>query len=93
MQFCEELGIGPYLDVVVASGEVGFQKPDPRLFEIACERMKISPHEILHVGDSVEDVVGGRAAGFSVALLVRKGESTASEVPVIRNLGEVLAHV
>ncbi|MBI3670373.1 MAG: HAD-IA family hydrolase [Acidobacteria bacterium] len=87
--FCEELGIGTYLDVVVASGQAGFQKPDPRLFEIACERMKISPREILHVGDSDADIEGARAAGFSVALLVRSGESTAREVPIIRNLGEV----
>lgn len=91
--FCQELGIGTYLDVVVASGEVGYQKPDPRLFELASERMNVAVHEILHVGDRVADVEGARAAGFSVALLSRTGETTASEVPMIRNLSEVVAHV
>ena len=88
--FCDELGIGAYLDVVVASGEVGYQKPDPRLFEIARERMRIAGHEILHVGDRVEDVEGAAAAGFSAALLVRGGEPAAAEVPVITDLREAL---
>jgi HAD superfamily hydrolase (TIGR01509 family) len=90
--FCHELGIGMYLDVVVASGEVGYQKPDPRLFEIARERMGIgAAAEILHVGDQVEDVEGAKAAGFAAVFLVRSGERTASDVPVITNLREVLS--
>jgi len=91
--FCEELGIGTFLDVVVASGEAGFQKPDSRLFDIACKRMGVSSREILHVGDLAVDIEGARAAGFSVVLLARSGESTAGGVPVIRNLGDVLSHV
>lgn len=91
--FCEELGLGVYLDVVVASGEVGCQKPDPRLFEIARGRMKIPAQEILHVGDRLADIEGARAAGFSAALLVRAGEPATGEVPVIRNLRELLSIV
>ena len=90
--FCEELGIRTFLDVVVTSGEEGFQKPDPRLFDIARERMRISSCEILHVGDLAVDVEGARAAGFSVLLLVRSGESAAGVVPAIRNLSQVLSH-
>jgi len=90
--FCEELGIRTFLDVVVTSGEEGFQKPDPRLFDIARERMRISSCEILYVGDLAVDVEGARAAGFSVLLLVRSGESAAGVVPVIRNLSQVLSH-
>jgi HAD superfamily hydrolase (TIGR01549 family) len=90
--FCEELGIRTFLDVIVTSGEEGFQKPDPRLFDIARERMGISSSEILHVGDLAVDVEGARAAGYSVLLLVRSGESAAGAVPVIRNLDEVLSH-
>ncbi len=91
--FCEELGIGTFLDVVVASGELGFQKPDRRLFDVACERIGVSSREILHVGDLALDIEGAQAAGFSVVLLVRSGESMVEGVPVIRNLGEVLSHV
>jgi len=62
--FCEELGIGTFLDVVVASGELGFQKPDRRLFDVACERIGVSSREILHVGDLALDIEGAQAAGF-----------------------------
>ncbi len=89
--FCHELGLGPYLEVVVASGEVGYQKPDPRLFQVAQERMKIAAPEILHVGDRLEDVEGAEAAGFSVVLLSRGGEPAAAGVPIVKNLRELLS--
>ncbi len=87
--FCDELGISAYLDFVVASAEVGFQKPDPRLFDIACERMGMAAEHILHVGDRIVDVEGARAAGFWAALLVRSGGATDRDVPVITNLREL----
>ncbi len=89
--FCQELGLGAYLDVVVASSEVGYQKPDPRLFEVASKRMKIPAFQILHVGDTMPDVEGARAAGFSAVLLLRDGDPTAGNVPVIRSLDEVFS--
>ncbi len=88
--FCEELGLAEYLDVVVASGEVGYQKPDPRLFEAAGRQMKIHADEILHVGDSLADVEGARGAGFSAALLIRQGDPPTTQVPVFRNLRQLL---
>lgn len=91
--FCDELGIGRFLDYVVTSREAGFQKPDPRLFDLARERMGVIPGEILHIGDLDVDVEGARAAGFSALLLARNGESAPEGAPVIRDLGSVLFHV
>ncbi|MFQ5504644.1 MAG: HAD family hydrolase [Planctomycetota bacterium] len=88
--FVDELGIGACVDVVVASAEAGCAKPDPRLFELARERLGVSASEILHVGDSLEDVEGAQAAGFRAALLVRSGEPPAVRAPVIRGLHQVL---
>jgi REG-2-like HAD superfamily hydrolase len=60
----ERLGLGETFDVVVVSGEVGFEKPDPRVFHIACERLGVEPSRLLHVGDREDDdVEGARAAG------------------------------
>jgi putative hydrolase of the HAD superfamily len=77
--------------VVVASGEVGYKKPDPRLFEIAQQHMNIAAREILHVGDRLEDAQGALAAGFSAALLVRGKEAVVANVPVIANLRELFS--
>lgn len=87
--FCDELGIGEYLEVVVTSAEVGYQKPDARLFEAARRRLDVAAHEILHVGDRVEDVDGAEAAGFSAVLLDRKGTLAARQVRVIATLREL----
>ena len=37
------LGLDEYVDVVVSSADVGLHKPDPRIFELACERLGVVP--------------------------------------------------
>lgn len=88
--FVEELGLARYFEAIIVSAEVGFQKPDPRIFEVARARLQLPAAEILHVGDRVEDVDGARAAGFAAALLVRSGEPAMTGVPVVKTLSELL---
>jgi putative hydrolase of the HAD superfamily len=53
-------------DVFVSSIE-GVAKPDPRLFEIACERTGTTPQRCVYVGDAYDpDVTGAHAAGMPV---------------------------
>lgn len=55
-----------FLEAVWISGEVGVEKPDPRLFEIALQALRVHPSRALYVGDLEEvDGVGARAAGMS----------------------------
>jgi putative hydrolase of the HAD superfamily len=88
--FVEELGLAGYFDAVVASAEVGYQKPDPRLFEEARARLRVPARETLHVGDLPEDIEGARAAGFSAVFLARQGQPPAIEAPVITDLRGLL---
>lgn len=70
----EALGIARYVDVLVASEEVGVAKPDPEIFRVALERVGCSPEEAVMIGDSWEsDVVGARAAGIPAVWLNRHG--------------------
>ena len=63
-------GLLEHFEVVVDSGEVGIEKPDPQIFALALARMGIAPDDALYVGDLYEvDVVGARAAGLDVVLL------------------------
>jgi len=72
--FCEELGIAPYFDVIISSADVGYEKPDPRIFREALTRLRTSPEETLHVGDSIDDDIGGaKAAGLDALLVDRRG--------------------
>ena len=63
-------GLRGLLDVVVDSHVVGFEKPDPRIFEHALAASGARPEATLHVGDLyAADVVGARAAGVHPLLL------------------------
>ncbi|MET9012547.1 HAD-IA family hydrolase [Streptomyces olivaceoviridis] len=47
-----EHGLDAYVDAYVLSYEHGVQKPDPRLFAVACEALDADPRRVLMVGDN-----------------------------------------
>jgi HAD superfamily hydrolase (TIGR01509 family) len=57
------------VDACVLSYEEGCEKPDPRLFRKACDRLGVAPVESLMVGDDPRTDGGGLAAGMNVLLL------------------------
>jgi putative hydrolase of the HAD superfamily len=70
-----DLGLLPYLDAVIDSHVVGFEKPDPRIFEHALDVAGADPEQTLHVGDIyAADVEGARAAGIHALLLDPYGD-------------------
>lgn len=63
------LGLEDAFDTVLISEEVGFGKPDPRIYALALEQLGLPPEAVLFVGDSpVNDVAGPQAAGMRAAL-------------------------
>ena len=66
-EYLEELGLAGHFATVVTSAEAGAPKPDPRIFELALERLGVRPERALHVGDSEADEEGARAAGMAFA--------------------------
>ena len=61
------LGLAERFATIVTSAEAGAPKPDPRIFELALERLRVSPTRALHVGDAEADEEGARAAGMHFA--------------------------
>ncbi|CCD36713.1 putative HAD family hydrolase [Candidatus Paraburkholderia kirkii UZHbot1] len=56
-------------EVVIDSGVVGMQKPDPRIFEMALARVGVNANEALYVGDLPSvDVQGANDAGLRAVL-------------------------
>ncbi len=57
-------------DIVVCGGDVPERKPHPAALEHALRHLGVPPSGALYVGDTVEDVVMGRASGvITVAVL------------------------
>jgi putative hydrolase of the HAD superfamily len=73
------LGLAALFDVVVVSGEVGIEKPDPRIFELAIKQAKLQPREVVYVGDTAADVHGALDAGLCPILIRRQGAATERE--------------
>ncbi len=68
-------GFDRLLEVTAISDEVGWRKPNRKIFEYALERINLAPKEVLFVGDNYEcDVEGASALGMDVAWYIRGGE-------------------
>jgi putative hydrolase of the HAD superfamily len=65
--YLEQLGLAERFGAVVTSAEAGAPKPDPRIFALALERLRVRPERALHIGDSEADEEGARAAGMAFA--------------------------
>lgn len=86
-----QAGLLPFLEVVISSQAAGVQKPDPRIFAVALDRMGVSAGEALYVGDLYEvDVLGARGAGLDAVLIDRERVWRDLDCPVIRSLEELL---
>jgi putative hydrolase of the HAD superfamily len=66
----EHTGTREGLEFVIDSAIVGVEKPDPRIFQIALERLGVAAQRALYVGDirSVDEK-GARAAGMHFVLI------------------------
>ena len=88
----EQTRLTGYFEAIVYSEAVGVEKPHPKIFQVALERMGCAPEEAVHVGDRpYEDVQGARRAGLKAVLLDRRGEhsTVSSDGPRIRSLSEL----
>ena len=75
-----EKGLARFFSVVVWSADVGCRKPNPRVFEIALEGLKLKPgKQIVMVGDNEKaDIIGGKEMGFTTVKVDDSREKTES---------------
>ena len=60
-----ESPLAQYIDVPVFSCEERIKKPSRRIYEIACERLKVQPQQCLYVGDgSSKELTGAASVGM-----------------------------
>jgi putative hydrolase of the HAD superfamily len=64
-EIIDSLGLAPRFDVVLISGELGYRKPHPLVFQQLMRELDVSKEQILYVGDDPEpDITGARQAGI-----------------------------
>lgn len=89
----KDLRLDGFFEKIYISTLIGYSKPNPGAFQHVVNDLKVSPQEILHVGDTLnEDILGAQQANIPAVCIDRSGKSRPSpdEIPVISNLAELL---
>ncbi len=66
-------------DTIVYSHEVGVEKPDPRIYRIACERLSVAPEAVVFLDDVSDNVAAAEALGM-LAVTYRSNEQALPEL-------------
>lgn len=76
----EKSGLRDCFSHIVLSEEVGYQKPNPRIFEEALRMNGLSAEDVVMIGDSWNsDIQGAINAGIDQIWVTKKQESTTKE--------------
>jgi putative hydrolase of the HAD superfamily len=68
------VGLADCFAPIVISGDYGYRKPDPRLFQTALSELQISPEEAIFIGnDRFRDILGARQLGMKTILFCPNG--------------------
>lgn len=88
----EHLGVATYFDVSVISGIEGLEKPDPRIFELAMRRAKVTPRQSVYVGDNPDlDIAPAGEVGMFPVLIDRRERFPDAEGARITSMDELPA--
>jgi HAD superfamily hydrolase (TIGR01662 family) len=90
----ERLGLLQFVDAVVTSTDVGVEKPDPRMFQAALEKLQLPAREAAMIGDDLEkDILGAQRLGMTT-ILVNRNKTTIdlkeTSISVVKSLDEAL---
>lgn len=64
-------------DLIIYTHEEGIAKPDPRIFELACQRLNVQPEEMLFVDDNERNIAAARALGIHAIHCHETGQAIA----------------
>jgi putative hydrolase of the HAD superfamily len=85
----------PLFEIVLIEGELGFGKPDPRVYKRALEHLDLEPRDTWMVGDNLEwDVEAPQRLGIRGVWIDKRGTGVPSGRPtrpdqIIRSLAEL----
>jgi 2-haloalkanoic acid dehalogenase type II len=77
----ERVGLSGVFSFVVLSQDHGIEKPDPRIFQIALREAGCSKEQLLHVGDSLINDIGG-AINFGIMCVWLNRSKNANSVGI-----------
>ena len=84
------LGLADRFEFILTSAEAGYSKPHAAIFETAVERLALSRHQVLNVGDGIEEDVRGAIAAGLQGVHLDRNENSAGSISTLIDLAERL---
>jgi FMN hydrolase / 5-amino-6-(5-phospho-D-ribitylamino)uracil phosphatase len=77
----EAIGLAHHFEVSLSAHKIGKAKPDPHVFLLACEALKLHPEQVAYIGDDLRlDVEGAQKAGLTGIWLNRQHQQAPTEL-------------
>jgi putative hydrolase of the HAD superfamily len=93
-QDLDRAGYTGLFETVVDSFHVGVEKPDPAIFRVALDHLRVRPEHALFLGDlPAVDVAGALAAGIAPLLLDPHDLYPDLDAPRLRSISELPAYL
>jgi putative hydrolase of the HAD superfamily len=74
------VGLLHYFNPIIVSGDYGYRKPDPRLFQKALDALQVRPEQALFFGnDLYHDIFGAQQVGMKAILVSYNQGNTSSQ--------------
>ncbi|MGD0478479.1 MAG: HAD family hydrolase [Nitrososphaerales archaeon] len=77
-----QLDVKSHFSSIIVSSQVGFRKPDRRIFAMGLSSLRVHPSEAVFVGDSIPyDIEGAKRAGMTTILIGKDDRFDKQEQP------------
>jgi len=60
-----------FFDITIFSASVGLKKPDPKIYNLACEQLGVNPNECIYFGDGDSNELSGASQLGMDAVMIR----------------------
>jgi len=80
-------GIDRYFDQIIISREIGHHKPEPEAYQLAIEKSRVAPEEILFVDDQEKYLEGAIRAGIGRVILMNNAST--GKFPSVKDFSEL----
>ncbi|MEN8908035.1 MAG: HAD family hydrolase, partial [Clostridiales bacterium] len=79
------------IDLVLTSVDVGYRKPNPKGYKMILDYFKISPSEMIYIGDEEKDITGANELGIKSALINRNcANKNFEQLYTLNSLNDIL---
>jgi putative hydrolase of the HAD superfamily len=86
----DKFNLRPFFKATVISGELGWKKPSPKIFEDALSKLAVKSFQAAYIGDDIDvDISGAKAVGLRTILISREETENQEADATIRDLREI----